>query len=194
MGIPAGRARITKGNDAIRKARASRIIEMKISGVPKGDIAAMLNIDPKTVYHEAKWAQAQGIVEEVQRAFSERLSRKALKTYEDILDMDANTVDPKTVKARELKFKAAKSVSEGIGTLGMKTSVRQTQTLNLDSYMELRRARQALPPSASPASLPPVDLVPAPNTSVEAELVNPADMDDTWAAEMAAEMDPDYEP
>jgi len=76
-----------------------------------------MQVNEKTIRREQKWADEHGVTDQVRKEFTDRLLLKAQKVYDETLDMDAHTVDPKVAKLQAVKLKAASDIAHGTGVL-----------------------------------------------------------------------------
>lgn len=136
------------GRDSqLRRARAARIIELKLNNVPNGDVALMMGgLNEKTIRREMVWAEAQGIIDEVRKTFTDKLLTKAAKVYETALDMEATEANVAVIKVHEHKLKAARDVAIGTGVLSKEAVPKSARDAvpNLEGYIEIYKARMAL--------------------------------------------------
>lgn len=139
----------------LRRAKIKQAMELVIQkGLPAQDVANLMNVGRKTMDNWRKEAHAKGIIDEIRERMEREQLPKALKVYDDILDADVDVVtDKRTVKAHELKLKAARDMMQGLGALRKdSTQVKIKQTLDLEGYAELRAARNILAPRREDAS------------------------------------------
>lgn len=155
-------------NPELRKARAQRIIELIMTNMNQEDIGRLLGLNRRTIYNEQQWAIKHGILEEVKKNFSEKLLQKAAKIYEDTMDLDADTVEPKTAQIRKLKLEAARDVAQAAGVVGKQPTVtaKVTSTDTLDGYLANRATRLTMNAQ---------DAITAPPQLVDAETVQSTD-------------------
>lgn len=133
-------------NRVLARARASLIVEKRLRGVPPGDIAEEFNISRPRVHQITKWAEEKGIIEEVRERMQRKTVPKAELIYNEILDSNpADLADRAVQKGYELKLKAARHVSDGLGVF-RKTPVatrERKESVDLAGYMEIRARRQS---------------------------------------------------
>lgn len=135
-----GRAR----GDVIRRARASIITEMALKGVSKPEIGRHFGISKQRVQQIAKWAEQNGIVEEVRERIRQQLLPKAENVYAQLFDLPAAALADRSVqKGYELKLKAAKHIADGVGAFRRQNedSGKVTQSMDLEEFMLMRRSK-----------------------------------------------------
>lgn len=140
----------------LRRAKIKQAMELVVSkGIPAVDVAQLMNVGKKTMDNWRKEAIAKGIIDEIRDRMEREQLPKAYKVYDDIFEASVEDVtERRTVKAHELKLKAARDMMQGLGALRKDShSVKIKQTLDLEGYAELRKARHILAP-ARDASLP----------------------------------------
>lgn len=140
---------------ATRLLTAQRMLELQVKGVPQEDIAKAHNTTRQTVQNTVKWGIEHGAVDAVRDRLQKQLD-KIPNVYAEILDLDSKdiSVTEMAMKIRDLKLKAAKQLAEGMGPFRKEVStMRLTETIDLDQFYKLRAARAAgvLPPSDIPA-------------------------------------------
>jgi len=130
----------------LKRAKLTHLTELKVrGGLSNKDVSRLMGISECTVDNWNREARKLGIVEEVTQRLANELLPKAAQVYETILDADVHEItESRTVKAHELKLKAAKSIAEGLGALGGIRSIRQKEVIDIDGYMRLREARNTL--------------------------------------------------
>lgn len=157
----AGRKGATSTRDPIlRRAKIKQAMELVVTkGLPVQDVANLMNVGRKTIHNWKNEAIATGVIDEIRDRMEREQLPKALRVYDTILDADVDEVtDKRTVKAHELKLKAARDMMQGLGALRKdSTQVKIKQTLDLEGYAELRAARNVLAPKRADALLPAVE-------------------------------------
>lgn len=130
-------------SEVVRRARASIISEMELRGVNKNEIGKHFGISRARVSQISKWAEENGLVEEIRERVRQELLPKAADVYRMLFDLPAAHLADKSVqKGYELKLKAAKHVAEGVGAFRKQSENKSkvTQTLDLEEFMTKRRA------------------------------------------------------
>jgi hypothetical protein len=132
-------------NPAIRRTRAALMVEMQVKGVTTDDISKHFNVSKQRVGQITKWAEAEGLVDEVRAKMQMELIPAAAAAYKEILDAPAVMLADKSVnKGYALKLNAAKQVSEGLGTFRKApttTFKAKAEVPDLEGYYELRKQR-----------------------------------------------------
>lgn len=143
----AGKRGVSSTRDPVlRRAKLTQMVELAIRGVPTRDLATLMGVGTKTIENWKNEAKRTGIIEEVTARFQNEMLPKAASVYNAILDADVEQMtQDKTTKAHELKLKAARDIAQGLGVLRKNLGeVRAKKVLDLDGYMELRKARHVL--------------------------------------------------
>lgn len=127
----------------VRRARAEVIVAQRMKGVPVQDTARHFGIHRRTVFNEVRWAEQQGIVTEMRERMKMELLPQAVDVYKHVFETDAASLADRTVlKGHELKLKAARHITEGLGALRKDAPARTQETLDLTGYYALRNERQ----------------------------------------------------
>src|SRR5262245_21186428 len=109
-------------NDEDRRARAALIVQMQASGIPQGEIGRHFGISRRRVTQIRESAEQHGVVEEVRTRMQKEILQHVPSVYSDVLTKSAEELaDPKVIKGWELKVKAARSASEGLGVFRKQT-------------------------------------------------------------------------
>ncbi len=146
---PANRSRTQ--NPDLKRAKITQAMEMITKGLPQKDTAYLMGVTPRTLRNWQHVAKATGILEEIRDRMRSESLPKSLNVINTILDADVQDLtDKRTVKAHELKLKAAKHMMDVTG-VKEDVKVRVTQRMDLDSYAELRAARHTLQPTREAA-------------------------------------------
>lgn len=145
-GVPAPRNASPK-SAAMKQARVELATELYLkTGIPQQDIAKIMGVTRETINRYHRTAEKTGVLESVRTRIAEDLLPKAMNVYEEIIDSDPHTLTRTNItKAQELRLKAAQQIAAGIGALRKESSsVVEKKTINLDGYMELRKARHVM--------------------------------------------------
>lgn len=130
--------------EVFKRARAQVVTELALKGVPRNDIAEHFAVSKSTVKDILKWSEQNGIVEEVRERIKQELLPKAERVYTQILDASAESIADRDVqKGWELKLKAAKHISDGVGAFRKEQSptLKVREDLGLEGYYRLREER-----------------------------------------------------
>lgn len=126
----------------VKRIRAELVVAQHLKGIPKEATAAEFHISRRQIHNILSWADQEGIVGEVREAMRQTLLPKAYKVYDQILDSPAAMlVDD--AKGHELKLKAARQISEGVGALRKDSGRVEQQQTDLAGYYALRQSRLA---------------------------------------------------
>lgn len=137
----------------VRRARLTQVAEFAVQGVANADIAKIMNIHPSTVSAWKAEAGELGLVEQARQRIQKKLLPKAEQVYEEILSATAEDITAKkTVKAHELRLKAAQQIAQGLGALRKDPPVKVTQRMDLEGYLKQREARRLVRPAQGEAS------------------------------------------
>jgi hypothetical protein len=138
-GLPTGRKR-TLGRHGLHprlhKLRRQYITEMSLRGYTIQSIGKQVNLGERTIKAELLAAGADGTIDEVRAELSKTL-RKVPRVFDIIFDTPAADLQ-KHARGFALKMEAAKTLSEGMGTLRKETT-QTTRRLNLHAYHEQRQ-------------------------------------------------------
>ena len=131
---------------ALHKMRT--MVELQLKGVRPTDIATQFGVTTRRVRQIIAKADKLGIVEQVankvERQMATKLLPKVQKQYEEILDLDAQTLNDND-KGHALKLRAAESLAKGLGVFKdrSKNTMKVTHDIGLDEYLQRRRGRLA---------------------------------------------------
>lgn len=129
---------------AMRRARAATIVEARLHGVNRDVLAEKFGVSEGRISQIVKWAEENGVVEEVRERMKHDLLPAAEKIYKKILTADPKDLqDPKNMqilKARELQLKAARQVAEGTGALRKHQESKTTKVeMGFGEYLQWRK-------------------------------------------------------
>lgn len=129
---------------SLQRVRASVMTEMALRGMSTKQIGEHFGVSRGRVGQIFQWSDQHGIVEEVRERMRYELLPKAERIYGQIMDATPERLSEKEAqKGYELKLKAAKQISDGIGAFRKTTEpIRQEkQTLDLEGFLALRHTR-----------------------------------------------------
>lgn len=120
----------------LHKLRRQYITEMSLRGYTVQAIGKQVNLNERTIKRELLKASQDGTIDEVRAELSKTL-RKVPKVFDTVFDATPEDLQ-KHSKGYALKLEAAKTLSEGMGTLRKETT-QTTRRLNLHAYHEQRQ-------------------------------------------------------
>lgn len=149
----------------IKTLQAMELVRARVEGKTVEEAGASLGLTRATAYRRLKWAEENGLLNEMRNIVLSKIVPKALAAYEKALDL-VDTTSPEALEVHKVKLTAAKDIAYGAGVLSKDTQKAKQgeDEYSLEWFMSQRNQKglpdvnaggvsEVLPPASGPELL-----------------------------------------
>lgn len=161
--VKRGKAKVgasSMSNPVIKAIRAETALLKLAHGKTTVDVAKEMNMSRMTLHKLIKWAEEEGIIQELRLRVQSEIAPLAVAAYHKALNVDPSDITEREIKAHQMKLSAAKDITFGTGIL-LRKPIEKTveETHSLDWYVKQKQndAIETSEEEVVEGLLPPVD-------------------------------------